>query len=163
MEGLAQRNGNYIVMTVVTILLLLIVTKVDAQMGNAKYNKQLADSLGADDYGMKMYVLVILKPGTTKMEDKHRADSLFLGHLRNINHLAAIGKLVMAGPIKKNVKEYEGIFVLNVETTEEASILLDTDPAIKSKLLDAELFQWYASAALPLYLKFHDNIKKKDF
>jgi len=49
-----------------------------------KYNKQLADSLGADDYGMKIYVLVILKTGKAKIEDKQKADSLFLGHLQNI-------------------------------------------------------------------------------
>ena len=34
-----------------------------AQTSNQKYNKQLADSLDADEYGMKMYVLVILKSG----------------------------------------------------------------------------------------------------
>ena len=28
---------------------------------NSKFNKALADSLGADEYGMKKYVLVILK------------------------------------------------------------------------------------------------------
>jgi len=30
------------------------------------YNKALADSLGADEYGMKMYTLVILKTGENK-------------------------------------------------------------------------------------------------
>ncbi len=163
MELFIYRNVNYIAKTVVTTFLLLTLTKANAQTDNPKYNKQLADSLGADDYGMKMYVLVILKTGKIKIEDKQKADSLFLGHLQNINHLAETGKLVAAGPIKKNAKEYEGIFILNVKTIEEASILLETDPAIKSKMLDTELFQWYGSAALPLYLKFHDNVKKKDF
>lgn len=158
-----NENDNYIAKMLVTFFLLLTLTKANAQMDNPKYNKQLADSLGADDYGMKMYVLVILKPGKTKIENKQKADSLFLGHFQNINHLAEIGKLVVAGPIKKNVKEYEGIFILNVKTIEEANILLETDPAIKSKMLDTELFQWYGSAALPLYLKFHDNVKRKDF
>jgi hypothetical protein len=32
-----------------------------------------------------------------------------------------------------------------------------------NKALDAELFQWYGSAALPLYLKYHDNVKKMNF
>jgi uncharacterized protein YciI len=163
MKLFMNKNASYFAKTVVTVFLLLILTKANAQADNPKYNKQLADSLGADDYGMKMYVLVILKTGKVKIEDKQKADSLFLGHLQNINHLAETGKLVAAGPIKKNVKEYEGIFILNVKTIEEASILLETDPAIKSKMLDTELFQWYGSAALPLYLKFHDNVKKKDF
>ncbi|MCW3108399.1 MAG: hypothetical protein JWQ09_2905 [Segetibacter sp.] len=147
----------------ITLLLLLMLTNVNAQTDNPKYDKPLADSLGADDYGMKMYVLVILKPGINKINDKKKEDSLFTGHLKNIGHLADLGKLVAAGPLKKNDNNYQGIFILNVRTIPEANILLDTDPAIKSKWLDAELFQWYGSAALPLYLKFHDKVKKKDF
>jgi len=163
MKPFFNTNVNCIKKAFAAALLLLMLTNVNAQSDNPRYDKHLADSLGADDYGMKMYVLVILKPGNNKINDKQRADSLFLGHLQNINHLAEIGKLVAAGPIKKNEKEYEGIFILNVKTIEEASILLETDPAIKTKMLDTELFQWYGSAALPLYLKFHDNVKKKDF
>ena len=163
MKFFTNRNTNRIGKTLVFSFLLLTLTKVNAQTDNPKYNKQLADSLGADDYGMKMYVLVILKPGKTTIEDKQRRDSLFLGHLQNINHLAEIGKLIAAGPIKQNEKRYEGVFILNVGTIEEANILLQTDPAIKEKMLDTELFQWYGSAALPLYLKFHDNVKKRDF
>jgi uncharacterized protein YciI len=147
----------------VVALFFLMMIHVNAQSTNVKYNKQLADSLGADDYGMKMYVLVILKPGSNKIDDKQKADSLFVGHLQNISHLATLGKLVAAGPLKRNEKGYDGIFILNVKTTEEATTLLQTDPAIKAKMLDTELFQWYGSAALPLYLKFHDNVKKKDF
>ena len=163
MKYFKRGNANWIAMTFVTAFLWLTLIKVKAQTVNTTYNKQLADSLGADDYGMKMYVLVILKPGSAKIEDKKKTDSLFLGHLKNINHLAETGKLVAAGPIKKNDKEYEGIFILDVKTIEEAHILLETDPAIKSKMLDTELFQWYGSAALPLYLKFHNSVKKKDF
>lgn len=48
-----------------------------------------------------------------------------------------------------------------MKTTEEAKELLQTDPAIREKLLEAELFQWYGSAALPVYLKIHEKIEKK--
>lgn len=147
-----------------TILIFLLgLTTIKAQPDNIHYKKELADSLGADDYGMKMYILVILKTGENKHLDKKIQDSLFIGHLRNIGRLANDGKLIIAGPLEKNKNSYEGIFVLNVKTFDEARILLDTDPAIKSKLLDTELFQWYGSAALPLYLKYHDNVKKKNF
>lgn len=131
------------------------------QADNPNYNKALADSLGGDDYGMKMYVLVILKTGTNTIERKETVDSLFKGHMTNIERMASVGKLVLAGPIKKNDKMYRGIFILNVKTLEEANELLATDPAIKEKLLDAELFQWYGSSALPLYLPFHDKVGKK--
>ena len=132
-----------------------------AQADNPKYDKALADSLGGDDYGMKSYILVILKTGTNRTAKKETADSLFKGHIANIIRLASLGKLIVAGPIKKNDKSYRGIFILNVSTIEEANALLTSDPAIKEQLLEAELFQWYGSAALPEYLKVHEKIEKK--
>jgi uncharacterized protein YciI len=145
------------------VLLLALTFGATAQTANPKYNKSLADSLGADDYGMKRYVLVMLKTGKGKAASKAEEDSLFRGHMANIGRLAGIGKLVVAGPLQKNDKDYRGIFILNTATVEEAKILLETDPAVKAQLLEAELFGWYGSAALPMYLPFHDNVKKKDF
>ncbi len=157
------RNARRISKTILCFLIMLAIGKANAQTSNPKYNKQLADSLGADEYGMKMYVLVILKTGKVKIENKQQQDSLLRGHLHNISRLAEAGKLVLAGPMKENPKEYEGIFVLNVKTIGEANALLETDPAIQSKVLDTELYEWYGSAALPLFLQYHDNVKKRDF
>ena len=131
-----------------------------AQPGNS-YNKALADSLGGDEYGMKMYVLVVLKTGSATF-DKKITDSLFNGHMANIARLASEGKLVVAGPLKKNDKNYRGIFIFNVKTIEEANKLLITDPAVNSKILDSELYEWYGSAALPMYLPYHSKLQKKD-
>jgi uncharacterized protein YciI len=134
-----------------------------SQSTNPNYNKSLADSLGGDEYGMKQYVLVILKTGTSTVKDKSITDSLFRGHMQNINALAKAGKLVVAGPLQKNEKAYRGIFILNVKSIAEAKALLDTDPAIRAKLLDSELFGWHGSAALPMYLDFHDKVEKRKF
>ena len=131
------------------------------QTENPKYDKLLADSLGGDDYGMKTYILVILKTGPNKIEDKKVLDSLFKGHMDNIIRLAASDKLLVAGPLGKNEKTYRGIFILNVKTIEEANVLLETDPTIKEKVLEAEVFKWYGSAALPTYLPNHKKIEKK--
>lgn len=137
--------------------------QVNAQSSNLKYNQALADSLGADDYGMKQYIFVILKTGKAVSPDQATRDSLFAGHMQNIGRLVKEGKLIVAGPMQKNSADYRGIFILNVKTLDEARLLLDTDPAIKSGLLDPELFQWYGSAALPMYLRFQDHVKMKDF
>ncbi|UKJ08101.1 YciI family protein [Solitalea lacus] len=146
----------------VLLLLLLcgVVLAAKAQNINSSYNKALADSLGADEYGMKPYIFVILKTGPTKIEDKAKLDSIFRGHLNNINRLANNGQLVVAGPMKKNDKTYRGIFIFNVKTPEEAKPLLSSDPAVASGVLDYEIFQWYGSAALPMYLKYSDKIEK---
>ena len=76
----------------------------NAQNGNTVYDKRLADSLGSDEYGMKMYSLVILKTGSNNTTDQSLIDSLFNGHMQNIGRLAKEGKLVVAGPLQKNDK-----------------------------------------------------------
>lgn len=144
-----------------TIAVMLITGLAGRAQENPAYNKALADSLGGDDYGMKMYTLVILKTGPNTTAGKAKTDSLFRGHMNNINRLVASGKLIVAGPLAKNEKNYRGIFILNAKTTEEAIGLLETDPAIKEKIFNVELFGWYGSSALPLYLKFHEQVEKK--
>lgn len=145
---------------ILLILMLVSCFKANSQTENPNYDSKLADSLGADDYGMKMYVLAILKTGSNKIDDKEKLNELFKGHMDNINRLAKDGKLIVAGPLKKNDKNYRGIFILNAKTIEEANELLLTDPAIKEKLFEVEVFEWYGSAALPEYLKIHDKIEK---
>jgi hypothetical protein len=78
-----------------------------------------------------------------------------------MERLVRINKLIVAGPIAKNEKTYRGIFILDAKTIDEATELLNTDPAINSHLLDPELYIWYGSAALPEYLKASDKVWKK--
>jgi uncharacterized protein YciI len=144
-------------------LMVVLFLQVNAQSVNSAYDSTLAKKLGADDYGMKSYVFVILKSGTSTTVNPELRDSIFRGHLNNISRLAGMGKLVIAGPLGDNDKSYRGIFIFNVSTIAEAKELLMTDPAVKAKLLDAELYEWYGSAAISEYLKVHDKIAKKKF
>lgn len=57
----------------------------------------------------------------------------------------------------------DSIFILNLKSNSEAKELLQTDTAIKAKVLDAELFEWYGSAAISEYLKLQKRITKKQF
>jgi uncharacterized protein YciI len=130
------------------------------QNTNPNYDDALAKKLGADDYGMKKYVLVILKTGENKTAGEEESNEAFRGHMENIGRLVKEGKLIVAGPLGKNDKTYRGIFILDVPTVEEAGELVQTDPAVKAKLLDVELFPWYGSAALAEYLPASDKIWK---
>jgi len=146
------------------ISLLCFELSLNAQaVVNPRYDSTLAKKYGGDDYGMKMYVLVILKTGSNTTTDKVLTDSLFAGHMNNINHMVSINKLLVAGPIVKNEKAYRGIFILDVKTFEEAEKLLEKDPAIKEKLLAVEMYNWYGSAALPAYIETSDKITKLNF
>lgn len=134
----------------------------DSTILNPNYDPELAQRLGADDYGMKSYILVILKTGANQTTDREFISACFRGHMDNIKRLVDDGKLVLAGPLGKNDNTYRGIFILDVATIEEAQSLLQTDPAVKEGLLDAELYKWYGSAALPEYLPASDKIWKSN-
>ena len=134
-----------------------------AQKTNPNYDAELATKLDADDYGMKNFVFVILKTGTNESTNKTFKDSCFTGHMNNINRLVKEKKLIVAGPMAKNEKSYIWIFILDVATIEEANTLLQTDPAIKAKFLEPELYVWYGSAALPEYLEASDKVWKIGF
>lgn len=147
--------------TALIICLTAFYERANAQETNKNYDEKLAKELNADEYGMKTYVLAILKTGTEKSLSKAKQDSVFKGHMVNIGKLVTDGKLIVAGPLGKNDKSYRGIFILDVPTIEEARKLVDTDPAIQSKLLDADLIIWYGSAALKETLKIHSKIEKR--
>jgi uncharacterized protein YciI len=148
--------------TLLLFTIFLSFTSSYAQNDNPKYDASLAQQLGADEYGMKNYVFVLLKTGTNTTKDKQFIADCFAGHMANIAKLANVKKLIVAGPMGKNEANLRGIFILNVATIEEANKLLETDPAIKANLLSAEVFPWYGSAALPEYLPFHEKVSKKN-
>ncbi|MBE8726957.1 YciI family protein [Flavobacterium hungaricum] len=131
-----------------------------SQETKVKYDETLAKSLHADEYGMKKYVFCLLKSGTNTTASKEETKKLFEGHMETINKLAKEGKLAVAGPFMKNDRNYRGIYIFNVETAAEAEALVATDPAIKAKLLEAELTPWYCSAALQEIPEIHEKITK---
>lgn len=126
-----------------------------------KYDAALAERLGADEYGMKSYVLVLLKTGPHADAPKAERQKAFAGHMANIKRLADEGKLAVAGPFLKNDRNYEGIFIFNVRTVTEAEALLVTDPAVASGLLAFEAYGWYGTAALSETIAIHSRIQKK--
>lgn len=142
------------------LLCLFLVSPFLVLSQNSNYDKNLADSLGADDYGMKSYTLVMLKTGGGNIEDKARVDSLFRGHLDNIGRLAEAGELIVAGPLGQNSNNYRGIYIFDEPDKAKVAELLLTDPAIKADLLAYDIYNWYGSAALPVYLETHAKIEK---
>jgi uncharacterized protein YciI len=145
-------------------LFVVMSLAAESQENKAKYDKALAEQLGADDYGMKNYIFVVLKtePKDSIITDKEIRGTLFKGHMANITRLAKEGKLVVAGPFGENDKTYRGLFILNVKTKEEALALLETDPTIREKIFEVDLFPWYGSAAISEHLNVHERIAKKN-
>ncbi len=101
------------------------------------YNEALANELGADQYGMRQYVMAFLKAGPNRDQDSTTAANLQRAHLDNIQRLADAGLLVLAGPFMDDGK-IRGIYIFNVTSLEEARKLTETDPAILSGRLEME-------------------------
>ena len=100
---------------------------------------------GDTTYIMKKYYLVLLKANPEKEElDSATVMEIQQAHLDNINRLAEMGKIAIAGPMGDN-GNLRGIFVMDCESLEEAENLCNTDPAIKRKRLLFEVHPWWAA------------------
>jgi len=123
--------------------------QVDAivESENELYDKQLAQKLKADEYGMGTFVIAFLKTGPNKSENEEEANKMQAAHMANMNKLAEEGKLVMAGPFFDD-PVLRGLFIFDVETIEEAKALTENDPMIQNGILEMELKKWYGSAGL---------------
>lgn len=125
-----------------------------------QYDEALARSLGADERGMRPYVLVILKTGPNKVTDAEARKKMFQGHFANMERLAAEKKLVVAGPLD-GVEGRRGIFVFATPDIEEARKYVATDPVIIQGEMAAEYHKFYGSAGLMAVTGIHHKIQKK--
>lgn len=134
-------------------------SNVDSTESDSIYNEALALELGADDYGMRKYVMAYLKVGPNRTTDKEEAAKLQRAHMDNITRMAEEGVLVLAGPFMDD-GDTRGIYIFAVETLEEAEKLTSSDPAIQAGSLVMELHPWYGSAALMKVNDIHNEIAK---
>jgi uncharacterized protein YciI len=123
------------------------------------FDAALAKQVGADERGMRQYVLVILKTGPTPVPKGDTRDAMFVGHFANINRLAKEGKLILAGPFDDNAQGWRGLFLFAVPTVEEARALTATDPVIVNGEMIAEFHPWYGSAAAMLLPDLHKRLQ----
>lgn len=120
-----------------------------------------AKQYGADEYGMKKFVMAFLKKGPNRDFSEEEAQKLQAAHLANIGKMAEAGKLVLAGPFFGD-GDLRGIYIFDVNSIEEAKKLTETDPAIQAGSLVMELKEWYGSAALLELGSIHKTIAKKE-
>jgi hypothetical protein len=86
-------------LTVSILIMVIFCFPVFGQTGSP-YDAELANKLGADDYGMKTYVMAFLLAGDRIGEyTQEERVEIQKGHMANINKLAEMGKLILAGPL----------------------------------------------------------------
>lgn len=124
----------------------------------ASFDPALAKRLGADEHGMRRYVLVVLKSGPKRVPEGEQRKAMFAGHFANMERLSKEGKLVLAGPFLDDPTGWRGLFVFAVSDVEEAKRLVATDPVIVQGEMVAEYHPWYSSAAVVQVPQVHDAL-----
>lgn len=125
------------------------------------YDAALAQELGADENGMRPYVLALLKTGPRDAEvtDRDQRAALFAGHFANMTRLANEGHLVLAGPLGGEDGR-RGLFVLATPDIETARALVQTDPTVEAGIFIVEYSRYYGSAALMMVNDVHGTLQK---
>ncbi len=105
----------------------------------------------AKKFAMRTYYMAILKVGPKYDPSRPDKKPLLAGHRKNIQRLAAEGKMLFAGPFDTNDTAPGtpvGIFLFDVPTKDEAEALTRTDPTIADGYFVAEVLPWYGPAGL---------------
>jgi len=147
-------------MVVMRMISQLSVLMADEGLG---YDEFLARRLGADDYGMRAYMFVLLKTGPADVRDEAKRQELFEGHMANIVRLTKERKITLAGPFTDEKRVLRGLFVLDTGTVDEARALVESDPAVAAGVFTYEIIPWYGSAALMTVNTVHAAVAKKSF
>ncbi len=150
-------------MTKLIATLALLLGIASSGFAQSEYDEALAQKVGADEYGMKKYVMAFLLRGDRVSEYTPEQRQEIQGqHMANIGKMAEMGKLVVAGPFFGN-EDLRGLYIFDVPSLEEAKTLTETDPAIQAGVLKMDLKEWYGSAALVLLNDLYPKVTKKGF
>lgn len=148
--------------TAMVIVSATLLSPARAEDAAPSYDPALAAAVGADDNGMRRYVLVILKTSPTPVPPGPARDEMFKGHFANMKRLADAGKLALAGPLD-GVDGWRGLFIMAVSDIEEAKALVATDPVVAQGEMIPEFHKYYGSAALMLVNDGHAKVARKPF
>ena len=93
------------------------------------------------DKPMTAYLAFLVRGDKWTPEKTPQTEAIQKAHLANINKLAEMKKLVVAGPFGDN-GTLRGIFVFRVNSIEEARELAATDPAVQAGRLALQIHPW---------------------
>jgi uncharacterized protein YciI len=157
-------NNNTLrsIWTAMVIVSATLLPSARAEEAAAAYDPALAAAVGADENGMRRYVLVILKTSPTPVPPGPARDEMFKGHFANMKRLADAGKLALAGPLD-GVDGWRGLFIMAVSDIEEAKALVATDPVVAQGEMIPEFHKYFGSAALMLVNDGHAKVARKPF
>jgi uncharacterized protein len=89
---------------------------------------------------IQLYFVMLVK-GNNRKQDSITAAKIQDGHMANITRLVKEGKMLVAGPFLDDT-DWRGIFIMKCASKGECEKLMQTDPAIATGRLAAEIHPW---------------------
>lgn len=119
----------------------------------------MADSLGADDYGMKHYLKVEFLPTAPRIQTEEENRAFEKAQYSYWKGLADQGHLALTG-IYFGRNDVFSELLLNTTDRTLADSLMQGDPKVKADLLRYRLWDWYGPAALLGLKPLHNQLVK---
>lgn len=126
------------------------------------FDDALAAQLGADERGMRSFVLAVLVTGPQDalITGPGERAGLFRGHFENMARLEAEGKLLLAGPLGGE-EGRRGLFILNTSDPDEAAGWVASDPAVAAGLFTVDYSRYYGPAGLLMVNDIQRKIRRQ--
>ena len=105
------------------------------------WSEDVMKKTGTPEKMMTAYLAFLVRGEKWTAEKTPETEAIQKAHLANINRLAEMKKLVVAGPFGDD-GTLRGIFVFRVGSIEEARELAATDPAVKAGQLALQIHPW---------------------
>ena len=132
--------------TILVIVLTIFVCSCNDKAPNSP--EQSDSTITTQDttqkFQMKQYWLVFLFKGAHRDQDSVAAAMIQESHTKNIDRLAKMGKIVLAGPMGYD-KDLRGIFIMDCKDSTEAAYYIKTDTAIVTGRLRFEIHPWWTA------------------
>jgi len=123
-------------------VVVIIFTAFTQKSSSTNSFKPLTDTTPV--YEMKQYWLVFLYSGGVRSQDSIAAAKIQQAHMKNIERLAAEGKIIMAGPMGDN-GNLRGIFIMDGKDSTEIAGHIKVDSAIVTGRLRFEIHPWWTA------------------
>lgn len=153
---------THVILVISMLLATLCMGQNKTQSEAITYDSTLASKLGADQFGMKEYVMVILNKGPVTINDASEKNKIIKEHLKSMDDLTKEGKVVFSGPLV-NGDDMQWMVVFEVKTTDEAQALINTDPGVTAGMFSTDMHLWYGPAALQEVSPLNKALEKKNF